>query len=846
MELEFKSEDGSREIVKSKYYRILFYSSLVLLLNAGYLASLATSSYFYYGNLILHIALGVILIVPLLLRLRTFLNTDGKLGKAFGQTMGKIGYFLLLVCFASGLYLIVEGNSISQRYVLLLHAFAGFIAFGTIISAIRRTAYNVSIQNTYWKAGRGGLMFFVAATVMPLGSFGYYMLFTTFDDEIRNSKFPSASLAEAAPNGRDSHFYPSPAETSTGEPINTDFLRDSESCGRSGCHEGLVQQWRESSHSKDPVANEWYRSSISYVEKQVGAAATRYCAGCHAPARLFEKDKDASFLSLSNEKGKTPGIACTGCHSISKVNSTLGNAAYEIEPPLLFSFLSSTNPLLQNLHDFLVHIDPKPHAKTFSKPFMSSSESSEFCSTCHKQTLDKPLPIEFPVSGLQDYDYWMNNNYAIDNIETMNSPEDRKGCVDCHMPMVEKKMPDGSIKSFRDHSFSTTFAAGKQIDFSNYFAMNIMQREISRAGGKKDIAVDVVLKTKGIGHAFPAGNINGVKAWVELDVKNGDDVSVIENGAAIQEPFYYGTTFLDERGMMIEHAHGLGAKQATYYNFLPPGAPDVAPFKITLPENVTGSLFLTASFKMQERFVAGPEGTKVPDEVLLCSKTIEIHQKDFSSIAMTSGDDEKAEHILMNEYGIGLLRADRLAESKNIFQRAIRIKPDYLESYVNIGRAYLLEGKLDSALVHIKLVREISPENYDVRYLAALLFKNMGKYEEAKDILRDLRDQFPHNRAVINEYGHVYYLLKSYTAASRVFKRVIRFAPDDPVAHYYLMHVYEKLREPEKAAFEEKLYNRFSKRYNGTTIVPQLAKGDPVRSWQIVPWSYYNQRIPSR
>ena len=78
-----------------------------------------------------------------------------------------------------------------------------------------------------------------------------------------------------------------------------------------------------------------------------------------------------------------------------------------------------------------------------------------------------------------------------------------------------------------------------------------------------------------------------------------------------------------------------------------------------------------------------------------------------------------------------------------------------------------------------------------------------------------------------------------YENAGRLLRKIIRHAPDDPVAHFYLMYVYKKLKDPEKAAFAEKLYERFSSRYGRKPVTPPLKIDEPLRLWQVLPWTNY-------
>lgn len=84
--------------------------------------------------------------------------------------------------------------------------------------------------------------------------------------------------------GAESPFAPSLARTESGELIEAELLGGSESCGSSGCHSEIKEEWEASAHryaAKDP----FFRKIQENMSKQKGAIASRYCAGCHDPVR---------------------------------------------------------------------------------------------------------------------------------------------------------------------------------------------------------------------------------------------------------------------------------------------------------------------------------------------------------------------------------------------------------------------------------------------------------------------------------------------------------------------------------------------------------------------------------
>lgn len=952
MDLEFKSSDGREEIVKSKYYRAIFIGFLVLLANAGYLAAFSSSSLLYYTNLVLHIGLGIALIVPLITKVRFFVKTDMLIGKTFGETVGRIGYFLMKVAFVSGLYLLIIGNLKTERTALYLHAFSGFIAAMCLISSIRRAAYNVSVENTYWRAGRWGLTVFVVAGVVPMLSMAIRSAYQNQNDWIANdsSLFSSLSASEEL-NGK-SRFYPSPAETATGGLIATDFLQDSQSCGRTGCHVEIVQQFENSTHNLPAIANPRYKETYSYVQNNAGLNGGRFCAACHAQTTLFSGQAEKTIHELEKQPASHFRMTCTSCHAIKSVKNTLGNGAYIIERPILSWFANSQNSLLNKVHDFLVYADSDPHRGMLLKPFLRR-QSGNFCSSCHKITPQKPILGDRAVSGLTEYDYWSGSVFDKQDIRAFGDISVQRSCTDCHMPKIPSSDPASFKGRANDHSFQQPelysiedakeslkkdsletesmlqveiFAArpikGNSQKFENHalpeaffaeayyarFAQNFHPEMLFKDDGEEqeksairatlinnkyalrpgeNIRLDVLVKSKNIGHAFPAGSPGAAEAWLEIIVKDnlGKKIyhsgTIDENGEISENTYFYGARFVDDQGARVTLAHGLGAKSARYFNLLPPQSVDLSSHEFRLPVNCGSEIEITAKLHYRKDTFDSKTGKSnismkangIDDRQIDTSKTefsgssFEpiINKRFFGAPILTlsvdcvnisldqlAQDFEKASRnvanscLIWNDYGIGLLRKNRLPEALDAFRTAVEIQSDFYEGLINVARVHLLAGRPDSAVSVLQNALALDSKNPKAQYFLTLGLKGIGKLTEAKSNLKKLRKIYPEDRAILLELGHIYYLLESYNAANRIFRLVISIAPDDPVAHFFLSCINQRLEKPSRAADEEKLYRRFSKRINGHIVAPSLEMRKKSQSWQVLPWANYDIYTPSK
>src|SRR5439155_6519400 len=132
------------------------------------------------------------------------------------------------------------------------------------------------------------------------------------------------------------------------------------------------------------------------------------------------------------------GLACTSCHAIVRVESTMGNGDFTIEYPPLHELATSRNRYIRALDRFLTYLNPEPHRRSFMKPYMRQ-EAAEFCSTCHKVHLDVPVNDYRWFRGFNEYDSWQASGVSGQGARSFYYPAKSQDCADCHMPLVPSK-----------------------------------------------------------------------------------------------------------------------------------------------------------------------------------------------------------------------------------------------------------------------------------------------------------------------------------------------------------------------------------------------------------------------
>jgi tetratricopeptide (TPR) repeat protein len=442
----------------------VFIAFIVLVLNSGYLAAFAEPTVFYMLNVLLHVVLGVALIIPFFIFVRRYLEQDAPKGKELAIYMGRLGYWCLAPCLLTGLYLTVVNATHAHRWVLYFHIAAGFAGVAFFQKSIRSVAHKVSTKNPYDVAGRLAWVTVIIAVFVPILVWIYNLVSPRDGEGVTNPALLSANRSELAPVNTNRLFAPSAASTSTRKIISSPSLLNAESCGRSGCHPDIYQQWQSSAHHYSSLNNPWYRKSVENFLENLNAAPAdtgavaaknnpaKWCAGCHDPALLVS----GKFELPLQEAAKTPeahaGVSCSVCHSITRVGSTMGQADYVIEEMPLNDWATSDNKLLRGLYDYLLRLDPQPHRQSMMKPFHREGGAA-FCSTCHKAHLDEPVNRFRWMRSFNDYDAWQAGPFSGRSSRGFFATREGKSCSDCHMPLVKSKDAGHKRDKIRSHRF---------------------------------------------------------------------------------------------------------------------------------------------------------------------------------------------------------------------------------------------------------------------------------------------------------------------------------------------------------------------------------------------------------
>lgn len=612
-------------------------------------------------------------------------------------------------------------------------------------------------------------------------------------------KFGAAEQSsESSGDSAASPFAPSPARTSSGQPLTADRLVRSNDCLI--CHQDVHAGWEESAHHFSSFNNPAYLASFNETRRVTTErgddSAVRWCAGCHDPVPLLSGRLDQPDFDMTGDATADAGITCTVCHSITDVHSTQGNGSYTIEDPQDYPFADSDAWLLRWISHQLVRTRPAVHQHTYLKPIHAQAE---FCSACHKVHIPQELNRyrEF-LRGQNHYDSWLLSGVSGHSARSFYYPEvAEQNCNGCHMPQ------DQEAAGHRSHLFPAantalpwlrnspeTVAAhqsflqgavdvdlfgireGEDID-SRLTAPLRPHQPVLEPG--RTYLLETVIRTLDVGHHFTQGTTDSNQVWLELTVSAGDEVIAasgqMDGQQQVDSQAHFVNTFmLDRHGQRIDRRNVQDIFVPLYEHQIPPGAAQSVHYRLTVPVQTRQPLAITArllyrkfdlsyfqfiadSMRQLERPLAVPPmpGNPLPVTVL-AEDTVTLPVRDRMSVPADLASSIP-EWRRWNDYGIGLLLKGRaeLRQAAAAFRKVEEL--GRFDGPLNLARVLIAEGGDEQLVQAADALRRATKETrpaapaWTVQWLQARIHRQQGNLPEAERLLRQiLRTDTPETR----------------------------------------------------------------------------------------------------
>ncbi len=895
-----------------------------LVISAAYLYTFPQANVFYACVVLVHVTAGVvaaILLIPKLIKLLragTFLERSGCLFIAAGALLGLI--------------LIKTGTPRTEWKWLALHILISLVGVGFLI-ANQLGKYSGSTSSVTPAVLRTAVCLILLAGI----AFGARYIRESWQTRslIQNPLMAPDNM-NAEGDGPEGSFFPSSAQVYGKQKIPSKFFMESDSCKR--CHEDIYNQWFSSAHHFSSFNNQWYRKAIEYMQDTVGTKPSKWCGGCHDPAVLYSGLMDTPIKQIVHRPESQAGLGCMMCHSIANVKSTMGQADFYLEYPKLHEMAATQNPVARALHDFVIRLNPEPHRRVFLKPFMKTqtAEFCSSCHKVHldvpvnsyrwfrgfneydnwqasgvsgqgarsfyyppkpQQCADCHMPAEAShdagnVNGFVHSHRFPGANTAV---PTANNDDAqlkltegflKSGALTVDIFALSPAAPLLKTGAASQPELATTFAVGEEAETK-------INPGISGAAGEEvapvtaplnrvqpalrrgdTVRVDVVVRTKKVGHFFPGGTVDAYDTWLEL--KGTDDKGqtifwsgMVEDGGkgpVEKGAHFYRSLQIDAHGNPINKRNAWATRAVVYVRLIPPGAADTVHYRVAIPQNAGNKITLHARLcyrkfswlNTQFAFAGESDQTsghnvaaayddrplvftkslqgvsakeeKIPDVPIV---TVAENEVTLPVVARNSPALQpktiarKDEWQRWNDYGIGLFLQGDLKAAAAAFQKVTEADPENPDGWVNIGRCAVQEGDMERARTVLEKALVLSPKLARANYFYARVLRSEGNYDGAADRLQIVLSQYPRDRVALNDLGRVRFLQRKYQDAINTLQSVLAIDPEDLQAHYNLMLCYSGLGNEKLAKEHEARYMRFKADESSQAITGPYRQSHP-------------------
>ena len=371
------------------------------------------------------------------------------------------------------------------------------------------------------------------------------------------------------------------------------------------------------------------------------------------------------------------------------------------------------------------------------------------------------------------------------------------------------------------------------------------------------VRVEVVVRTRKVGHFFPGGTVDAFDVWVELEAVDDKGRVLLHSGVAANDgkgpvdtgAHFYRSLQLDEHGNAINKRNAWATRSVAYVRLIPPGAADTIHYRLQIPEDAGDRIFLKAKVNYrkfawwntqwayggirdptQKEFALTPsyddgkwvfagDTSKVSGEVKAIPDipTTVMAQGQASLRVLPRGAQlpetapltNPAVRERWNDYGIGLLLQGDIRNAEATFLKVTKMDPGYADGWVNVARARIQEGNMSAGRDMLQKALEIDPALAKTHFFLGVALKSLGEYDESLTHFRAAAALYPRDRVVVNQLARVLFLKRDYSAAIEELNKVLAIDPEDLQAHYNLMLCYQGVGDAEKASREQALYVRF-------------------------------------
>jgi len=835
-----------------RLYRILLVPLGLMAADSIYLLSFTKYSSFFMAMLLLHLALGLLLSIPFFAFALTHAKRMIRMRNLRAKYAGLAIATLAVIVTATGLLMTFKGATIRNRPIYLAHVLATPAALVAFVLHRRSHSHQMAFRKLFaWGGAVAGFLALMAV--------------------LHLAEKPPQRIVNR--NG-DTQYFLSSAETFDQGLLDPVRLSANSYCQE--CHPGSYARWAKSAHHFSSFNNPFYRRSVELMADRVGREKTKWCAGCHDPVVLFSGKMGKATLHkfTYDDFEAQQGLTCMSCHSIAQVKDVSGNGSYVIEESKQYPFAFSENRYLHEVNKLLIRMEPSLHRQTFLKPVM---RQPEFCSTCHKVALLPPMNDYKWMRGQDHYDSWQDSGVSGFAVRSFYDPPAPKACRDCHLPPFRSD-EFGSRGGFvHDHAFPAANTALPSVRgdremealtekflkgslTADVFAIRRGDRvfpvgpELPRLVAGETVEVEVVVRTRKLGHQYTNGTADSNETWVAFSA-TGEKGPIVESGALGSDGRLdeaadrLSQLVLDHAGQPLDRRQPPDIPTSLYNNGIGPGADRLVRYSLRVPPDARGAIALSAAVDYRKFsrdysvFVGGPGAPALP-VVEISRDTVSLPVGDAAAPAAESRANSDPAWLRWNDYGIGLFLQGDLKGAEAAWAKTAELAPDKPDGPLNRARALIQEGDLAGAESALGDAERRRPGWAKTAFFRAMLEKERGQLDEALADMNRVTEEFPKDRVCGNQTARILFLLGRYDDALRSIEKVYTIDPEDLTAHYNAMLCFKALGRKREGEIEERWYRYHKDDETAAALMASFRRNHPFANRESLPIHVHAESAP--
>jgi predicted TPR repeat methyltransferase len=178
-------------------------------------------------------------------------------------------------------------------------------------------------------------------------------------------------------------------------------------------------------------------------------------------------------------------------------------------------------------------------------------------------------------------------------------------------------------------------------------------------------------------------------------------------------------------------------------------------------------------------------------------------------------------HKLYNTEGKRCAKLGELEVAISFYEKAISIKPEYVDALYNVGFANHKLGRLDAAVKSYKKVVAISPDyavTHNNKILSVIYFFSKGLIPDAIDVLEELIKGSPNDALLFNMTGGCYASQGKTNLAIKFYEKALDLKPDYAIPQHMLNSLLGNTSKSPPKEYVKNLFDDYAERFDDALV----------------------------